>query len=89
MLGLAAEKKTDLKLYTVPHPRSTMDMNDSLKQHVSFDGPSSSKIACFLFAYENVIMRGKSDEENALQLLCHVECAVFDRYYEDFALDRA
>ena len=53
------------------------------------DGALSSDVKKFFFFFENVAMRGKSDEEKALELLAHLEGEAFDFYYETFAEDRA
>ena len=53
------------------------------------DGSLSSDVKKFFFFFENVAMRGKSDEEKALELLAHLEGEAFDFYYETFAKDGA
>ena len=39
------------------------------------------------FVFENVVMRGKSDEEKAGELLCYLQSESFDYYYENYSQD--
>ena len=41
----------------------------------------------FLFVYENVIMRRKSNEEKACQLLCHLIDSEFNFYFATYSQD--
>lgn len=37
-----------------------------------------------MFAYENIIMCGNFDEEKAGAILCHLEGAAFDYFYDTY-----
>ena len=52
---------------------------------VTYDGSNGADVSKFLFVYDNIIMRGKSDKEKAAAILCHVEGAAFDYYYDTYS----
>lgn len=56
---------------------------------LSFDGLQSSDVNKLFFVYEKFVMRGKTDEEKATNLLCHVEGDSFEIYYDAFAKNGA
>lgn len=43
-----------------------------------YDGLEESDVTNFPFMYENVLMHGKADEENAGSVLDHLGGAIFD-----------
>lgn len=69
----------------VAHPRFDDPRTGSKAPHFSFDAFLPSEIDRFLVVYDNVPMRRKTDKKKALQVLCHLEWAVFDFYYASFA----
>ena len=52
---------------------------------ITYDGKGD--IMKFLFVYENIIMRGESNEEKASQVLCHLVDFAFDFYYATYSQD--
>ena len=52
---------------------------------LAFDGKREADVAKFFFVYENVVMRGKSDEDKAGELLCYLQGEAFDYYYETYS----
>ena len=54
---------------------------------LAFDGNNEADAAKFFFVYENVVMRGKSDEDKAGKLLCYLQGEAFDYYYETYRQD--
>ena len=52
---------------------------------VTYDGSNGSDVSKFLFVYDNIIMRGKADEEKAGAILCPLEGAAFDYYYDKYS----
>lgn len=63
------------------------DAGDAGPSPFIFNGASDSDVTKFLFVYENVVMRGKSEEDKAGSILCHLEGAAFDFYYETYSRD--
>lgn len=61
-------------------------MKNIAKPHFSFDESSSSGVPSFLFSY--FVISGSSDEQKALQIICHLEGAGVERYYGAFARER-
>lgn len=53
----------------------------------TFDGSPSANIHKFFFYFEQVVMRGKPEEEKAVSLLSFLEGDAFDLYYDSFAKD--
>lgn len=49
-----------------------------------FDGSPTSDVKKLFFFYENVAMRGKTDDGKAMDTLSHLKNADFDLYYEMF-----
>ena len=52
-----------------------------------FDGKHAADVAKFFFIYENVVMRGKYDEDKDGELLCYLQGEAFDYYYETYSQD--
>ena len=52
-----------------------------------FDGKHEADVAKFFFVYENVVTRGKSDEEKAGERLCYLRWEAFDYYNETYRQD--
>ena len=52
---------------------------------VTYDGSNGSDVSKFLFVYENIIMRGKPDEDKAGSILYHLEGSAFDYYYDIYS----
>lgn len=53
----------------------------------TFDGSTSSDVKKFFFFFDNVVTRGKPDEDKATELLSHLDGRAFDFFYEKFAED--
>ena len=51
------------------------------------DGKHGADVTKFFFVYKNVLMRGKSDEDKAGELLCYLQWEVFHYYYETYSQD--
>lgn len=54
---------------------------------IKFDGSSNDDVSNFFFVYENSIMRGKSSEEKAGEVLCYLEGTASNFYHENFNRD--
>ena len=52
-----------------------------------FDSKHETDVVKFFFVYENVVMRGKSDEDKTGELLCYLQGEAFDYYYETYRQD--
>ena len=52
---------------------------------VTYDGEGD--VMKFLFVSENIIMQGKSNDEKASQVLCHLIDSAFDFYYATYSHD--
>lgn len=63
------------------------DMAENSSFRVLFDVSPGSDVSRFFFAYENVIMRGKSHEEVAVEIPCYLNGPGFDFYYDTFSED--
>ena len=50
-----------------------------------YGGSNEFDVSKFLFVYKNIIMRGKSDEEKAGAILCHLDGAAFGYYYDTYS----
>ena len=50
-----------------------------------YEGSNEFDVSKFLFVYKNIIMRGKSDEEKAGAILCHLDGAAHDYYYDTYS----
>ena len=51
----------------------------------SFDVSSNSDFVKFLFLCENVVMRGKSEEDKAAGPLCYLQQEAFNLYYSSYS----
>lgn len=69
--------KRSYKHEILSHPRFEYTMKITAKSKVSFHGSTSVDISLFLFAYENLVMRGTSNGNKLLHILCHIDDAAF------------
>ena len=56
------------------------DAGDEAGSLISFDGSTNADVVKFFFAYENVVMHGKSEEDKAAELLCYLQQEAFEFY---------
>ena len=49
-----------------------------------FDGKNDADVAKFFFVYEHIVMRSKSDEDKAGELLCYLQRDAFEFYYNTY-----
>lgn len=50
-----------------------------------FDCRKGAEVVKYLFLYEIVVIRGKSDTEKAGELLCYLQAEAFDFYYGTYS----
>ena len=50
------------------------------------DGKNDADVAKYFFVYENIVMRSKSDEDKAGELLCYLQGDAFEFYYSSTAV---
>lgn len=63
------------------------DGNEAVSAMNKFNGSGEKDVGKFFFVYENVTMRGKSDDDMAASFLCYLEGEAFDFYYDSLAKD--
>ena len=63
----------------------TQGGSEAESSHLVFSG--SSDVVKFFFVFEQARMPGRSDEDKASQLICHLEGEAFDVYYDLFTKD--
>ena len=61
------------------------EVSDTDSSKVRFNG--TTNVAKFFFVYEQAVMRSATHEEKSAELLCYLDGAAFDLYYDVFAKD--